>query len=92
MMFSVIVPAYNEGAIIKESLLKIRETLSSTVDSFEILAVDDGSSDNTKEEILKASAENPEIIYAGYEKNRGKKKEDGREDGWMQGRSSQARR
>lgn len=72
MKFSVIVPAYNEGTVICKNLLEIKKTLSSSVDSFEILAVDDGSSDNTKEEILKASAENPEIIYAGYEKNRGK--------------------
>ena len=71
-MLSVIVPAYNEGFVIKNNLLEIKKTLSSSVDSFEILAVDDGSSDNTREEILKASAENPEIIYAGYEKNRGK--------------------
>ncbi len=72
MMFSVIVPAYNEGAIIKESLLKIKETLASHISSFEILAVNDGSSDNTKDEILKVSEENPEIVYAGYDVNRGK--------------------
>ena len=72
MMFSVIVPAYNEGAIIKESLLKIRETLAPHISSYEIIAVDDGSSDNTKDEILKISEENPEIVYAGYEVNRGK--------------------
>ena len=71
-MFSVIVPAYNEGAIIKESLLKIRETLAPHISSYEIIAVDDGSSDNTKDEILMISEENPEIVYAGYEVNRGK--------------------
>ena len=70
--YSVIVPAYNEGASIRVNLLKIKETLDTYEDSYEILAVDDGSSDNTKNEILSASSEDPRIRYAGYEKNRGK--------------------
>ena len=72
MKLSVIVPAYNEEKVIKDSLIEIRKALISNVDSFEILAVDDGSSDNTKAKILEASSECPEIIYAGYEVNRGK--------------------
>ena len=70
--FSVIVPAYNEGESIKENLLKIAQTLDSGVASYEILAVNDGSSDNTKQQIMEAAAVNPNIIYAGYDKNRGK--------------------
>ena len=72
MRLSVIVPAYNEGATIKQNLLEIKKALKPYVDSFEILAVDDGSSDNTKEQILEAASTDPEIVYAGYEKNRGK--------------------
>lgn len=72
MRLSVIVPAYNEGDRIEDNLLEIRQTLTGAVDSFEILAVDDGSSDNTKEQIYKAAEQFPEIKYAGYEKNRGK--------------------
>ena len=72
MRLSVIVPAYNEGAAIKQNLLEIKKALKPYVDSFEILAVDDGSSDNTKEQILEAASTDPEIVYAGYEKNRGK--------------------
>ena len=70
--FSVIVPAYNEGESIKENLLIIAQTMDSHVDSYEILAVDDGSPDNTKQEIMAAAGINPNIRYAGYEKNRGK--------------------
>ena len=70
--FSVIVPAYNEGETIRENLLKIGEALDSHVGPYEILAVDDGSPDNTKQEIMEASKINPAIIYAGYAKNRGK--------------------
>lgn len=72
MRLSVIVPAYNEGATIKQNLLEIKKALKPYLDSFEILAVDDGSSDNTKEQILEAASTDPEIVYAGYEKNRGK--------------------
>lgn len=72
MRLSVIVPAYNEGQVIMNNLIEIRKALEPYIDSFEILAVDDGSSDNTKEEILKASSVYKEIKYAGYEKNRGK--------------------
>ena len=72
MRLSVIVPAYNEGAAIKQNLLEIKKALTPYLDSFEILAVDDGSSDNTKEQILEAASTDPEIVYAGYEKNRGK--------------------
>lgn len=72
MKFSVIVPAYNEGASIKKNLIEIKKALKPYVDSFEILAVDDGSSDNTKEQIMEAASSDPEIRYAGYDKNRGK--------------------
>lgn len=72
MKFSVIVPAYKEGKTIKDNLLEIRKALLESVDSFEILAVNDGSPDNTKEQIMEAAALYPEIKYAGYDKNRGK--------------------
>ena len=72
MKFSVIVPAYKEGATIKDNLLVIRKALLEHVDSFEILAVNDGSPDNTKEQIMEAAALCPEIKYAGYDTNRGK--------------------
>lgn len=72
MRLSVIVPAYNESAVIKDSLIEIKKALEGNVESYEILAVNDGSSDNTKEAILEVARENPEIVYAGYEVNRGK--------------------
>jgi len=72
MKLSVIVPAYNEGEHIRENLVEIRNTLAKNVSEFEILAVNDGSVDNTKSEISKACELYPEIIYAGYDENRGK--------------------
>ena len=72
MKFTVIVPAYNEGERIRENLIEIADTLKPSCDDYEILAVDDGSKDNTKEQILAASSADPAIKYAGYDKNRGK--------------------
>ena len=44
---SVVIPAYNEETRIVDSLEKIIEYLSDRFDKFEILVVDDGSSDQT---------------------------------------------
>ena len=72
MKLSVIIPAYNEGKHIKANLFEISDALVAIDDEVEILVVNDGSSDNTKSEIIEASNERPEIIYAGYDVNRGK--------------------
>ena len=72
MKFSVIVPAYNEEERIRDNLIEIRNTLASELEDFEILAVDDGSTDNTRDEILKACERFSEIRYCGYGSNRGK--------------------
>jgi len=44
---SLIVPCFNEGKIIYNNLKTIFEYLQKTVTSFEVIAVNDGSQDNT---------------------------------------------
>lgn len=46
---SVVMPAYNEGAHITDNLLETSRVLSGFVKRYEIIAVDDGSADNTAE-------------------------------------------
>ncbi len=46
---SVILPAYNEEATIKDTVTTIHDFLSSTFNNFEIIVVNDGSSDKTAE-------------------------------------------
>ncbi len=69
-MISVIIPAYNEEKRIKKTVLAIFSVLKSKTEDFEILVVNDGSSDQTAEVVKEL--ENSQIKLLSYEKNRGK--------------------
>lgn len=70
---SVVVPAYNEEKRIANSLPVIWEALASRFARFEILVVDDGSSDRTAEKVMDfADAGQSEVRVIRYETNRGK--------------------
>ncbi|WP_135611783.1 glycosyltransferase [Methanococcoides sp. AM1] len=71
-MLSVIIPAYNEGHHICNNLLKIHNELKIFCNSFEIIFVNDGSSDNTLEEAIKAAEKADNIKIISYSKNQGK--------------------
>ena len=53
-MLSVVLPAYNEGLMIGKTCRVLREVLEGAGIPYELVLVNDGSSDNTWEEILKA--------------------------------------
>jgi len=44
---SLVIPAYNEAAVIAQAVREAEDTLAGLFDSFEVLVVDDGSSDKT---------------------------------------------
>lgn len=69
---SVLMPAYNEEAIIYENALEAARQICPLADDYELLVIDDGSSDRTKAEIERATAENPKIRYISYQPNQGK--------------------
>lgn len=69
---SVVMPAYNEGGHIYDNLLLTSRTLSGFVKQYEIIAVNDGSLDNTAGEIQRAAAADSHILPAGYSSNKGK--------------------
>lgn len=54
---SVVIPAYNEQNAIGEQVKSVRQVLSSHDITFEIIVVDDGSSDKTAAEALNAGAQ-----------------------------------
>jgi len=68
---SVIIPAYNEGPRIRKTLEETVKILKGEGIDFEIIVVDDGSKDNTHEEVLK-SKKLGNIKCVHYKKNRGK--------------------
>ncbi|SDY01763.1 Glycosyltransferase involved in cell wall bisynthesis [Ruminococcaceae bacterium YAD3003] len=71
-MLSIVVPAYNEGEHIYDNLMVIDKALQAFCSDYEIIAVNDGSKDNTGAEVARAASDNPNIKDFGYDANRGK--------------------
>jgi len=71
---SVIVPSYNEAANIPQNLERMAAALTITGQSFEIIAVDDGSTDETAENIRRYAEEDSRVRYVGYKINAGRGK------------------
>lgn len=69
---SILMPAYNEGDRIFNNLLKAWETFKKFRFPFEILAIDDGSQDNTKDAIKRACSFHSEIKLIENKTNIGK--------------------
>ncbi len=71
-LFSVIIPVYNESNLICKSLEKITAYLKGVNILYEIIVVDDSSSDNTASLIRDFSRNDKNIILLRNETNRGK--------------------
>ncbi len=69
---SVIIPAYNEGSIIKMSLEETVKTFEDFGCDYEIILMDDGSSDNTLAEALKVAERCPKVKVKRNLENFGK--------------------
>jgi dolichyl-phosphate beta-glucosyltransferase len=67
MKISVVIPAYNEEGVILNTLNKYQMYLKSNFEEHEIIAVNDGSTDNTLKEIKKS-----DVTVISYAKNQGK--------------------
>lgn len=70
---SVVIPCFNEGKTIRQNIQKIRAYLSNNFEAFEIIAVNDGSLDNTFSE-LEALAKELPLKVISHKKNAGKGK------------------
>ncbi len=51
-MLSLIIPLYNEEALVDELIARSSAALQSATDDYEIICIDDGSSDRTLEKLL----------------------------------------
>jgi len=63
-------PAYNEEKTIGEMIKRVEEVFNE--ENYELIIVNDGSTDKTQEIISSYSEKNPRIKFISYEKNRGK--------------------
>ncbi len=70
-MISVCIPAYNEEAVIAETVAEATETLSRIPGQHEILVCDDGSSDRTGAILAELAPTNPLLRVLVHERNRG---------------------
>lgn len=75
---SVVVPCFNEGKTIYKNIKKIQDYLGSRFSEFEIIAVNDGSLDNTLAELERGQKEGPiRIINNPSNAGKGKAVKDG---------------
>jgi len=68
---SVVLPAYNEEQNIKETVLSCIKYLSKNFNEFEILVVNDGSSDKTKDIVAELSNKFREVMLISHNNNQG---------------------
>ena len=68
---SLCMPAFNEAENITGTLEGACIVLPHFIEDFEVVVVDDGSSDNTAEVIQRFAADHPQVRLVSHEKNRG---------------------
>jgi dolichyl-phosphate beta-glucosyltransferase len=69
---SLIIPAYNEGKIIKDTLERVYKFLTKKDYGWEVIVVDDGSDDNTTDLVRIFADKNEGIRLIKFPENRGK--------------------
>jgi glycosyltransferase involved in cell wall biosynthesis len=68
---SVIIPAYNEEADIEEAVRIVSQLTSKYIKDYEIIIIDDGSTDGTAEASKRAAKKNKRVRIITHEKNLG---------------------
>jgi glycosyltransferase involved in cell wall biosynthesis len=71
-LLSVVIPAHNEATHIEKNLLHVLNYLHSKKRAFEVVVVNDGSSDNTFDIVETLARSHPELVVVSYLKNAGK--------------------
>jgi glycosyltransferase involved in cell wall biosynthesis len=68
---SLVIPAYNEAAVIARAVAEAEAALALHFASFEILVIDDGSRDSTVYEVRRVLPQSPHTRLLQHETNRG---------------------
>ena len=69
---SVIVPVYNERHLVRELLRRVFATPLPSVGELEVIVVDDGSTDGTRDILRALATEEKSLVYIEHERNQGK--------------------
>ncbi len=68
---SVIIPIYNEEQIIVELYQRLKDTVSQISENYELIFVNDGSKDQSLQELLKLTAIDTRVFYINFSRNFG---------------------
>ncbi|MEA3222261.1 MAG: glycosyltransferase [Thermodesulfobacteriota bacterium] len=71
---SVIIPMYNEEANVSTTIARVEETLKVLGNNYEIIPVNDGSTDNTLKRLDEIAENDPHVQVTSYWKNGGRGK------------------
>jgi glycosyltransferase involved in cell wall biosynthesis len=69
---SVIIPVYNEGSKISPLLTHIKDVLNETLLDYELIIINDGSTDDTEQVITEEVNADKRVKVLSYKENRGK--------------------
>jgi glycosyltransferase involved in cell wall biosynthesis len=69
---TVVMPCYNEGTRIYRNIIEAVTQIEKFCDSFRVIVVNDGSSDETESEIKRAAAQDKRVAFISYTDNKGK--------------------
>ena len=69
---TIVMPCYNEGARIYRNIIETVTQVEKFCNSFRLIVVNDGSSDDTESEIKRAMESDRRVGLISYEKNKGK--------------------
>jgi dolichol-phosphate mannosyltransferase len=72
MDLSIVIPMYNESENVRNTLSQVEKALTSYRGRFEIIAVDDGSRDDTRKVLNEIASQNGHIRVVSYSKNTGR--------------------
>ncbi|EHI99800.1 glycosyl transferase family 2 [Clostridium sp. DL-VIII] len=71
VIYSIIVPLYNEELVIDESYRRLKEVMDTTKENYEIVFVNDGSKDKTREKAEKICNNDENIKLINFSRNFG---------------------
>lgn len=72
MKLSIVVPCYNEGKLVNDFNAKLKEVLDNRKISYELIMIDDGSSDDTNDFLTSLAKDDKRVKVITFSRNFGK--------------------